>query len=125
MLRGERPTIFGDGEQTRDFTYIANPIHANLLARSAPASKVAGKVFNIAGGEQISLNRAYAALQELTGFREPPIFAAERVGDVKHALADITRARQDLGYEVQVPFIEGLQRTVEWYREQVPQAVRA
>jgi len=118
MLAGQQPTIYGDGEQSRDFTYIANAVHANLLACTAPAERVAGRVFNVATGARTTLNQAYAALQEITGFREPPIYVAPRAGDVKHSLADISRAREGLGYEVQVGFQDGLQRTVEWYRQQ-------
>ena len=128
MLAGQRPTIYGDGEQSRDFTYIDNAVSANLLACTAPAEKVAGRMVNIATGRRISLNEAYAALQQIIGFHEPVIYAPERAGDVKHSLADITEARTRLGYEVLVPFEEGLRRTVAWYREQAaakPAAAKA
>jgi UDP-glucose 4-epimerase len=117
MLRGEQPTIFGDGEQSRDFTYIDNAVEANLLACKAPAAKVAGQVFNVATGRRVTLNETYKALQALTGYSAPPRYAAEREGDIKHSLADISKAEADLGYRPTVGFEEGLRRTVEWYRK--------
>lgn len=117
MLQGVSPTIFGDGEQSRDFTYIENAVHANLLAAAAPAEKVSGKVFNVATGSRCSLNQTYAMLQKIIGYHQKPKFAAERSGDVKHSLADISQARTSFGYEPRVNFEEGLRRTVEWYRE--------
>src|SRR5829696_1810431 len=115
LLSGEQPVIFGDGEQSRDFTYIDNVVAANLSAASA--KDASGKVINVANGEQITLNELLAELKELTGkqdvtaeYREP------RVGDVKHSLADITLARQFLKYESKVGFREGLQRTIEWWK---------
>jgi UDP-glucose 4-epimerase len=116
MLRGERPTIFGDGEQSRDFTFVDNAVDANLLASTAPASDVAGKVFNIATARRISLNEAFAALKELTGYRGDPQYGPGRGGDVKHSLADISAARQLLGYEPRVHFADGLRQTIDWYR---------
>ena len=118
MLRGEQPTIFGDGTQSRDFTYIDNAVEANLLASTAPAAEVAGRVFNIATGQRSDLNQTYALLQTLTGYSGPVRFAPERAGDIKHSLADISLAQEHLGYRVQVDFEEGLRRTVEWYRQQ-------
>jgi nucleoside-diphosphate-sugar epimerase len=119
MLRGEQPTIFGDGEQSRDFTYIDNAVEANLLAAKAPAEKVAGQVFNCAIGRQVSLNQTFKALQALTGYQGQPKYGPERGGDIKHSLADISRAEAALGYRPLVDFEEGLRRTVEWYREQM------
>lgn len=116
MLRGEQPTIFGDGEQSRDFTYIDNVVAANLLACQAPAKQAAGKLFNIATGRRVTLNETFRALQNLTSYSGQPIYGSERSGDIKHSLAEITRAEADLGYKPTVDFEEGLRRTVEWYR---------
>ncbi len=116
MLRGERPTIYGDGEQSRDFNYIDNAVAANLLAATAPAADVAGKTFNIATGHRFNLNETFELLKPLTGFTGEPIYAAERAGDIKHSLADISQAQEKLKYQPLVDFKEGLRRTVEWYR---------
>jgi UDP-glucose 4-epimerase len=124
MLAGEQPMVFGDGMQSRDFTYVDNAVHANLLACKAPAAKVAGKVFNVATGERFDLNQTFEILKKLTGYSGALKYAPERAGDVKHSLADLSSARQNLGYEPQVMFEEGLNRTIAWYREQ-PQAVGA
>lgn len=115
MLAGETPTIFGDGEQSRDFTYVDNAVDANLLACAAPAKEVSGKVFNVATGTRYSLTETYKLLKKITGFRAEPRFAEARVGDVKHSLADITLAQKHLNYYPQISFEEGLRRTVEWY----------
>jgi UDP-glucose 4-epimerase len=117
MIEGRRPTIFGTGEQGRDFTYIDNVVSANLLACSAPAKKVAGKVFNVACGRQHTLNDIYGLLAGLIGFAHPPLFAPARTGDILHSQADISAAAQAFGYRPLVELDEGLQRTVEWYRE--------
>ncbi|MGC2109911.1 MAG: SDR family oxidoreductase [Candidatus Korobacteraceae bacterium] len=116
MLRGERPTIYGDGEQSRDFNYIENAVAANLLAATAPESDVAGETFNIATGHRFNLNETFGMLKPLTGFSGEAQYAAERAGDVKHSLADISRAEAKLKYRPLVSFEEGLRRTVEWYR---------
>jgi nucleoside-diphosphate-sugar epimerase len=116
MLAGKKPMIFGDGEQSRDFTYIDNAVEANLLACKAPAQAV-GKVFNVATGRRVTLNQAFTFLQELTSFSGSPLYAAERDGDIKHSLADISLAKEHLGYAPKVDFEEGLRRTVEWYRD--------
>jgi len=118
MLRGETPTIFGDGEQSRDFTYIDNVVAGNLLASSAPASDVAGRAFNLATGARVSLNHTYKVLQKITGFAKPANYGPERAGDIKHSLADVTLAERHLGYRTLVKFEDGLARTVDWYREQ-------
>ena len=118
MLKGEQPTIFGDGANSRDFTYIDNAVDANLLACKAPAENVAGKVFNVATGRRIDLNEAFEAIQKLTGFKGKPAYAPDRAGDVKHSLADISRAEELLGYKVRVDFEDGLRRTLDWYRNQ-------
>ena len=93
MLHGEQPTIFGDGETSRDFTYIDNAVSANLLACLAPAAECAGRVFNCATGRRITLNETFAALTPLTGYKGNVKYAPERAGDIKHSLADITRAQ--------------------------------
>jgi UDP-glucose 4-epimerase len=116
MLRGEQPTIFGDGEQSRDFTYIDNAVDANLLACEAPASEVAGQVFNVATGRRVTLNETFKLLQGLTSYSGKPNYGPERSGDIKHSLADISKAEAHLRYRPQVNFEEGLRRTVEWYR---------
>jgi len=118
MLSGKQPTIYGDGSQSRDFTYIDNAVDANLLAAHAPAEKVAGQVFNVATGTQFDLNETCKLLQKLTGYEGEPQYAPERAGDIKHSLADISRAEQALGYKPTVSFEEGLRRTVEWYKSQ-------
>ena len=118
MLRGQQPTIFGDGEQSRDFTYIDNAVEANLLACKAPAAKAAGQVFNVATGRRVTLNETVKALQALTSYKGQPDYGPERGGDIKHSLADISKAEAALGYRPKVHFEEGLRRTVEWYREQ-------
>jgi len=117
MLRGERPTIFGDGEQGRDFTYVENVVRANLLALKAPARAVAGQVFNIACGERHTLNETYARLARLLDFTQAPEYGGERPGDVRDSLADISAAREVLGYRDLVGFDEGLTRTAAWYRD--------
>jgi nucleoside-diphosphate-sugar epimerase len=116
MLAGTPPTIYGDGEQSRDFTFIDNVVSANLLACIAPRDQACGRVFNIATGKRWTLNQTYRILQRLTGYAGDAQYGPERTGDVKHSLADITRARQCLHYEPLVDFEEGLRRTVEWYR---------
>jgi UDP-glucose 4-epimerase len=116
MLDGRQPTMFGDGGQSRDFTYIDNCVNANLLACQAPAKQAAGKVFNVATGKQITLNQAFASLKEITGFSGSPVYGPERGGDIKHSLADISLAKEHLGYAPVVDFEGGLRRTVEWYR---------
>ena len=116
MLAGDEPTIYGDGETSRDFTYIQNTVEANLLAASAPADKVSGRVMNVATGVRITLNGVVEVLREITGYEGPVAYAAERAGDIKHSLADISLASELLGYRPRVDFREGLVRTVEWYR---------
>ncbi|MBA3914215.1 MAG: SDR family oxidoreductase [Acidobacteriales bacterium] len=124
MLRGESPTIFGDGRQSRDFTYVENAVQANLLACAAPAEKVVGQTFNVATAWRTDLNAMFGVLQELTGSRAPVIYAPERAGDVKHSLADLTRIKAAVGYEPQVGFEEGLRLTVDWYRTTMAVAAR-
>ena len=118
LLRGEQPTIFGDGETSRDFTYIDNAVSANLLACEAPAAECAGRVFNCATGRRITLNQTFEAMKKLTGYAGTANYAPERKGDIKHSLADISQAQRHLGYKVLVNFEEGLRRTVDWYKTQ-------
>jgi UDP-glucose 4-epimerase len=117
MLNGEEPTILGDGEQSRDFTYIDNAVHANLLAAKAPASEVAGRVFNVATGKRVDLNETFRILKKIMSFEGQVKYGPERAGDVKHSLADMARSEKHLGYKVQVDFEEGLRRTIDWYKE--------
>src|SRR6266852_2143798 len=118
MLRGEQPTIFGDGTQSRDFTYIDNTVEANLLAAKAPSAQAAGQVFNVATGERFDLNQTFQLLKKIIGYQGDIKYAPERAGDVKHSLADLSRTEKHLGYKTKVNFEEGLRRTVEWYRGQ-------
>jgi UDP-glucose 4-epimerase len=116
MLAGDQPTIYGDGEQSRDFTYIDNVVAGNLLAAAAPAVKVSGQMMNLATGARITLNQTFDILKDLTGYEGKPAYADGRAGDIKDSLADISRAKMLLGYEPKVDFREGLRRTVEWYK---------
>jgi UDP-glucose 4-epimerase len=117
MLRGEQPVIFGDGEQGRDFTYVEDVVRANLLALEAPVERVAGKVFNIACGQRRTLNELFATLAGLTGYGGKPRYEAPREGDVRDSLADVSEAREAMGYAASVTFDEGLRRTVEWRKK--------
>jgi UDP-glucose 4-epimerase len=114
-LRGQAPTIFGDGTQSRDFCFIENVIEANLLACTAPG--VGGGIFNIAGGERHDLLELCRLIGKILGKDVRPSFEPPRAGDVKHSLADIGRAQRSLGFQVKVSFEEGLRRTVAWYQE--------
>jgi UDP-glucose 4-epimerase len=116
MLDGQAPTIFGDGSQSRDFTYVDNVVRANLLAAGASAASIAGRTFNIATGVRQTLNDVFATLKSITGFDGEPTYAGERVGDVKHSLADISAAAEAFGYRPTVNFEDGLRRTVDWYK---------
>lgn len=116
LLEGRRPTIFGDGGQSRDFTYVANVVHGNLLAADAPAEQVAGRSINIADGRSITLLELLAALNALLGTDVAPVHEAARVGDVRESQADITLARKVLGYEPQVDFHTGLRESIEYYK---------
>ncbi len=118
MLRGDRPIIFGDGQQSRDFTYIDNVVHGNLLACRAP--EAVGETLNLAAGGRIVLNDLVAQLNAILGSDLQPIYAAERPGDILHSQADVTKAGDLLGFEPVVDFQEGLRRTVDWYRETSP-----
>ena len=116
LLSGERPVIYGDGEQSRDFTYIDNVIAANLNA--ATATGASGKVINVANGERVTLNQLLDELKELTGKQEVTAeYREPRIGDVRHSLADITMARELLSYESKVDLREGLKRTIDWWKQ--------
>jgi nucleoside-diphosphate-sugar epimerase len=117
MLEGKTCTIFGDGEQSRDFTYIDNVVNANLLACQAHAEKVSGKVFNVATGTRFSLNQTFRILSKIIDYSMEPRYAPSRVGDVKHSLADISRIEAATGYRPTVDFQGGLHRTVDWYKQ--------
>lgn len=117
MLRGEAPTVFGDGQQTRDFTYVANVVHGNLLAADAPG--VAGQTINVANGRATSLLHLLEVLNRLLGTRLQARHEPARVGDVRDSLADITQAQKLLRYEPQVDFDEGLRRSIAYYRSVV------
>jgi len=117
-LDGEPPVIYGDGQQSRDFTYVDNVVEANLLA--AEAAGAPGEVINVACGERVTLLELCAQLQRLTGSGVAPRFDAERVGDVRHSLASIDKARELLGYRPGVGLAEGLRRLLEWTRARRP-----
>ena len=119
MLRGERPVVYGDGRQSRDFTYIDNAVQANLLAAAAPKKRVSGEVFNVACGRNSTLLDVIDSLNRLLGKKIAPKFAPARVGDVRHSKADIGKARRLLGYSVSVSLAEGLERTIAWLRDRV------
>lgn len=113
LLEGRQPTIFGDGTQSRDFTYVANVVSANLKAAAAPG--VSGKLYNVACGASLSVLDLLKQICRLLGKPFDPIFAPPRTGDVKHSWADISAARNDLGYEVEIDLHEGLEKTMAWY----------
>lgn len=115
ILKEQAPTIFGDGFQSRDFTYIDNVVEANLLA--ARAEKASGEVINIACGKTITVNEIINLINKIVGKDIKPVYDAPRPGDVKDSMADITRARETIGYKPIVPFQEGLEQAIEWYRE--------
>lgn len=118
MLKGEAPTIFGDGSQSRDFIYIDNIVQANLLAAGAPAEKVAGRVFNGGTGASIPLRQLVEDINKLTGQHIQPKFEPGRGGDIHHSQADISALREATGYAPAVSWEEGLARTLEFYRTQ-------
>ena len=120
LLEQRSPTIYGDGEQTRDFTYVENVVQGNLLAADVP--EISGQVMNLADGRRTSLLQLYAVLQQLLGADLPPQFAAARAGDVKHSLADISKARELLGYEPRVDLQRGLEQSIDYYRSVLTRA---
>src|SRR4029077_7366731 len=114
FLEDAQPVIFGDGEQTRDFTYVENAVQANLLACEAP--NISGKVFNVGVGGRFSLNHTVALLNDISGKKLDAKYEPARDGDIRDSQADISQTREFLGYEPSVTFEEGLRRTFEWYR---------
>jgi nucleoside-diphosphate-sugar epimerase len=114
LLENRSPRIYGDGEQTRDFTYVANVVDGVLRACDAPTAS--GEVINVATGGRISLNQLFEAMKAVTGGTVNPTYAEPRAGDVRDSQADIAKARKILGYEPTVSFEDGLKRTIEWYR---------
>jgi len=115
ILKDEQPTVYGDGKQSRDFTYVDNVVEANLLA--VRAKKPSGQVVNIACGQAVTVNEVIDAINKLLGKNIKPIYTNPRPCDVKHSLADITLAKKTIGYEPKVLFREGLQKAIGWYRE--------
>jgi UDP-glucose 4-epimerase len=115
LLAGKPPVIFGDGSQSRDFTFVANTVEANLLA--ADAEGVSGKVFNVAMGEQVSLSHLVELLNKLLGTKVKPKHEAPRPGDIKDSLADISQARKLLKYDPKVSFEDGLRQSIDYYRQ--------
>lgn len=111
---GESVMVHGDGEQTRDFTYIDNVVSANLLAADADGTTISGEAVNVAGGEQVSVNHLIVEIGELIGLEPKLVHISQRPGDVRHSRADITKAQRVLGYEHLVGLREGLRRTIEW-----------
>jgi len=116
LLRGQRPLIFGDGEQSRDFCYITNTCRANWLAANAPAEACDGRAINIACNRRITLNQILAKLEDLLEIDIEAEYADDRAGDVKHSLADVKLAKKTIGYEPQVYFEEGLEQAIDWYK---------
>jgi nucleoside-diphosphate-sugar epimerase len=116
MMSGDRPQIFGDGEQSRDFTYVANVVEANLRAVEAP-DEALGEVFNIACGERTTVNTLVREISELIGVSVLPFYTDPRPGDILHSCADIEKARRMLWFEPLIGFKQGLRKTTGWYRE--------
>jgi UDP-glucose 4-epimerase len=118
VLQGKRPVIYGDGLQSRDFTYVQNVVEANLLACTAPG--VGGQVFNVACGDRITVNSMLQQINKIAGKDISPVYEAPRAGDIKHSQADIRQAVEKLGYKPMFTFEEGLRKTVEWYSNNLP-----
>ncbi len=114
-MKDEPPTVFGDGEQTRDFTYVDNVVEANLLA--ARLKHTAGQAVNIACGRAVTVNEIIDMINDLVGKNIKPTYDPPRPGDVKHSLADISLAQQTIGFKPTVPFKQGLQLAIDWYRD--------
>jgi nucleoside-diphosphate-sugar epimerase len=115
LLAGQQPTIFGDGEQSRDFTYVDNVVDANIRAMNTPG--VGGQVYNVACGEEVTLNRLVDELRSLLEVDIEPVYAEPRLGEVRRSLADLSRARAELRYEPGVELREGLRRVIAHYRD--------
>lgn len=114
FITSTQPTVYGDGEQSRDFTYVDNVVHGNLLAAEAPGAP--GKTMNLACGGQLTLNQLLAILRRITGSQTEAVYTDPRPGDVRHSWADITLSQQALNYKIQVPLEQGLASTVEYFR---------
>jgi UDP-glucose 4-epimerase len=121
LLERRAPTIFGDGEQSRDFTYVEDVAGLCLKAAAAPAGVVSGNVYNAGNGDRFTLNQVWRQLCAIEGVSIEPLYGPARAGDVKHSQADTTIARRDLGHNPQFSFDEGLRRTLEWYRHSLVQ----
>ena len=117
LLAGKAPVIYGDGEQTRDFTYVGNVAAGNLIAAESPVEQVGGEVFNLAAGGQTSLNTLVKMLWEVAGSDIAPVYEAPRPGDILHSCANIGKAQKRMGYRVTQSLLDGLRETVEWYRQ--------
>ena len=117
LLAKKSPVINGDGKHSRDFTYVDNAVEANLLSLFTDRKEATNQVYNIACGQQVSLLELFEHLRKEAGVDIKPIHGPDRVGDVKHSLADISKARRLLGYEIKTPVEEGLKKTFNWYRE--------
>ena len=115
ILKDKPPTIYGDGSQSRDFTYVDNIVEANLFAARAKQTK--GEVINIACGQAVTVNEIVDMINEIVGKNVKPIYAAPRPGDVKHSLADISLAKKLIAFKPKVSFRDGLQKAIEWYRD--------
>jgi UDP-glucose 4-epimerase len=114
LMDRRRPTIYGDGEQSRDFTYVEDVVQ--LMMKASKASGVSGKVFNAGNGGRYTLNQTWELLQKIGGVGLPPIYAPARPGDVRHSQADVTAAVRDLHHEPRFTFEQGLRLTLDWYR---------
>ncbi len=115
ILTDQQPVIYGDGEQSRDFTYIANVVEANILATEVDSP--AGEVYNCAVHQRITLNELVTTINRIVGKNIPPVYADPRPGDVKHSFADISKIQQQMGYQPKIKFEEGLRLTIEWFRK--------
>jgi UDP-N-acetylglucosamine 4-epimerase len=117
VLNNEPPTINGDGEHSRDFTYVGNAVHANECALFTQSPQAVNQVYNIAIGERTSLNQLFEMIKEVAGSDLAPKYGSERKGDVKHSLADISKSKNLLRYDPRITVREGLKTTFEWYRQ--------
>jgi nucleoside-diphosphate-sugar epimerase len=115
VLKGERPVIYGDGEQSRDFIYVRNVVQANILAAGSPGA--GGECVNVAGGSALTVNGLLAAVNDALGTRVEPIHAGPRAGDIRHSVADVAKSRRVIGFTPAVSFPDGLRETVSWYKK--------
>jgi nucleoside-diphosphate-sugar epimerase len=121
MLERHAPTIFGDGEQSRDFTFVEDVVALNIKAAEA-SSDISGRMYNAGNGERITLNQAWALLEKIEGVRITPMFGPPRAGDVRDSQADTTRVRRDLGHDPRFTFEQGMRATLNWYRQSLAPA---